>query len=345
MPEKDQDQVVRDYINKWNEHDRKVREREKHGNSSDGDGEFLVAIVIIGGYVCYKAVEGAVTVTTTGSKIIGNAYKIKTGKIEVLGTDPETKTTYIARSPSPRSATTTTQSTTTEPLDSSDQTSPRPITSKREKVKVFSKKLLDGAKTSATTLSTAYKLTTGKVEVVDRGSDMTRDGKEKFIFSEPTKRNITTKEFKLENGYKCGIVWEETINTSLKVRLNNKLVYHIENFRSVIVPDNTQDTGGTFDLSLILKEPNGDNMSKDDPTFLKIHYDRDGTLKEISLPNTPIIFQNQWYPALSVYKGKIYSLPISSGYYRYLNEVIHKNHGEIKIDHVDREFSVELLGE
>lgn len=344
MPE-DQGKVVKDYLNKWDEDAKKAKKREKYGNSSDGDGEFLVAIVLISGYVCYKAVEGAVTVTTTGSKIIGNAYKIKTGQIEVLGTDPETKTTYIARSPSPRSTTTTTQSTVPESLDSPEQTSPRPITSKREKVKVFSKKLLEGAKTSATTLSTAYKLTTGKVEVVGPGSDMTRDGKEKFIFSDPTNRNITTKEFKLENGYKCGIVWEETIDTSLKIRLNNKFIYHIEKFRSVIVPDNTQDTGGIFDLSLILKNPNGDNMSKDDSAFLKIHYDRDGTLKEISLPNTPIIFGNQWYPALSVYKGKLYSLPINCGYYRYLNKIIHENHGEIKVDHVDPEFTIELLGE
>ncbi|EER21376.1 hypothetical protein REIS_0511 [Rickettsia endosymbiont of Ixodes scapularis] len=37
--------------------------------------------------------EGAVKVTTTGSKILVNAYKINTGKIEVLGTDPESKTT------------------------------------------------------------------------------------------------------------------------------------------------------------------------------------------------------------------------------------------------------------
>ncbi|WP_234943911.1 MAG: hypothetical protein QFX12_04280 [Rickettsia africae] len=49
-------------------------------------------------------------------------------------------------------------------------------------------------------------------------------GKEKFIFSEPTKLKVVQKEFKTENGYKCGIVLEETIEASLTLRLNNKRI-------------------------------------------------------------------------------------------------------------------------
>ncbi|KJW02017.1 hypothetical protein REIP_0016 [Rickettsia endosymbiont of Ixodes pacificus] len=92
-----------------------------------------------------------------------NAYKINTGKIEVLGTDPESKTTYIARNPSPRSTTSTTKS-----LDSTEQVSPR---SKREKVKILEKQILEDVKTGAKILSTAYKLTTGKVEVLGPSSE------------------------------------------------------------------------------------------------------------------------------------------------------------------------------
>lgn len=79
--------------------------------------------------------------------------------------------------------------------------------------------------------------------------------------------------------------------------------------------------------------------------FLKIHYGRDGKLNKLSLPNTPIIFYNQWYPALTVYKGKLCSLPVSSRYYKYLHKKILENNGTIEIDHIDREFTIELLGE
>ncbi|WP_233418955.1 hypothetical protein [Rickettsia tamurae] len=234
--------------NKQATDDLEARKRaKKYGKSSDsGDGEFLGAVIIITDYVCYKAVGWAVKVTTTGSKILVNAYKINTGKIEVLGTDPESKTTYIARNPSPCSTTSTTES-----LDSTEQVSPR---SKREKVKILEKQILENAKTGAKILSTAYKLTTGKVEVLGLSSEFTRDGKEKFIFSEPTERKIVTKEFKLEDGYTCGIAWEEIINTSLTLRLNNNLVFKFKEFRSVVLPDTTQDTGKTFDISLVLKD-------------------------------------------------------------------------------------------
>lgn len=187
-------------------------------------------------------------------------------------------------------------------------------------------------------------MTTGKIEVIGPGSDFNRDGKEKFIFSEPTQRKVIQKEFKREDGYKCGIALEEIIETSLMLRLNNKGIVKIKEFRSMILPDTTQDVGGTFELSLILKYSDG-SMSKDDPAFLKIHYGRDGKLNKLSLPNTPIIFYNQWYPALTVYKGKLCSLPVSSGYYKYLHKKILENNGTIEIDHIDREFTIELLGE
>ncbi|AXU07097.1 hypothetical protein GRX81_03175 [Rickettsia japonica] len=89
------------------------------------------------------------------------------------------------------------------------------------------------------------------MEVVGPGSDFNSNGKEKFIFSEPTKRKVVQKEFKTENGYKCGIVLEETIEASLTLRLNNKCIVKIKEFRSMIVPDTTEDTGETFDISLI----------------------------------------------------------------------------------------------
>ncbi|AEK74160.1 hypothetical protein Rh054_00700 [Rickettsia conorii subsp. heilongjiangensis 054] len=202
---------------------------------------------------------------------------------------------------------------TTNPVDPLEQTPPNTPTSKREKAKIYGKKLVDSTKIGAKTLSSAYKVTTGTIEVVGPGSDFNSNGKEKFIFSEPTKRKVVQKEFKTENGYKCGIVLEETIEASLTLRLNNKCIVKIKEFRSMIVPDTTEDTGETFDISLILKYSDGANMPKADPAFLKIHYDRDGKLNKLSLPNPPIIFHNQWYPALTVYKGELCSLPISSG--------------------------------
>lgn len=281
---------------------------EHHRKQASGrdDDAMLVAIIIGTGYICYKAVEGAVKVTVTGSKLIENAYKIGGGQIAVLGTDPESKTTYITKHPSPRGNTSTpTQPMTTNPVEPSEQTSPNTPTSKREKAKIYGKKLVDNAKIGAKTLSNAYKMTTGKIEVVGPGSDFNSNGKEKFIFSDPTQRKIIQKEFKTKKGYKCGIALEETIKVSLTLSLNNKRIVKITEFRSIIVPDVTEDREETFDISLILKYSDGSNMPKDDPAFLKIHYGRDGKLNKLSLPNTPIIFHNQWYPALTVYKGEL----------------------------------------
>ncbi|WP_231289980.1 hypothetical protein [Rickettsia australis] len=113
--------TIRQIANKQATDQIEARERrKKYGNSSDsGEGKFLGAVIIITSYVFYKAVEEVLKFTTVGSKILVNAYKINTGKIEVLGTNPESKTTYIARNPAPHSTTSTTES-----LDSTAQVSP-----------------------------------------------------------------------------------------------------------------------------------------------------------------------------------------------------------------------------
>ncbi len=78
----------------------------------------LKLFIVCAGYACYKAVEGAVKVTVTGSTIIDNAYKIGSGQIAVLGTDAESKITYITKHPSSRGNTSTpTQSMTTNRVD------------------------------------------------------------------------------------------------------------------------------------------------------------------------------------------------------------------------------------
>nr|WP_233417572.1 hypothetical protein [Rickettsia conorii] len=71
--------------------------RRRQANYSDNDAELLEVIIVCAGYACYKAVAGAVKVTVTGSKIIENAYKIGSGQIAVLGTDAESKITYITK--------------------------------------------------------------------------------------------------------------------------------------------------------------------------------------------------------------------------------------------------------
>ncbi len=48
---------------------------------------------------------------------------------------------------------------------------------------------------------------------------------------------------------------------------------------------------------------------------------------------------------INVYKGKLCSLPVNSGYYKYLHKKILENNGSIEIAHVDSEFTIELLGE
>ncbi|AAL02653.1 hypothetical protein RPATATE_1580 [Rickettsia parkeri str. Tate's Hell] len=60
---------------------------------------------------------------------------------------------------------------TTNRVDPLEQTSPNTPTSKREKAKIYGKKLVDSAKIGAKTLSNAYKVTIGTIEVVGPGSD------------------------------------------------------------------------------------------------------------------------------------------------------------------------------
>ncbi|AFB28434.1 hypothetical protein [Rickettsia rickettsii] len=107
--------------------------RRRQANYSDNDAELLEVIVVCAGYAC----EGAVKVTVTGSKIIENAYKIGSGQIAVLGTDAESKITYITKHPSSRGNTSTPiQSMTTNRVDPLEQTPPNTPTSKREKAKI-----------------------------------------------------------------------------------------------------------------------------------------------------------------------------------------------------------------
>lgn len=119
-----------------------VAEEHRRRNYSDNDAELLGVIIVCAGYACYKAVEGAVKVTVTGSKIIENAYKIGSGQIAVLGTDAESKITYITKHPSSRGNTSTpTQSMPTNPVDPLEQTPPTniPLPLKEKRLKYTEK--------------------------------------------------------------------------------------------------------------------------------------------------------------------------------------------------------------
>ncbi|WP_238375501.1 hypothetical protein [Rickettsia massiliae] len=101
----------------------------------------LGVIIVCAGYACYKAIEGAVKVTVTGSKIIENAYKIGSGQIVVLGTDAQSKITYITKHPSSRGNTSTpTQSMPTNLVDPLEQTPPNtPLPLKEKRLKYTEK--------------------------------------------------------------------------------------------------------------------------------------------------------------------------------------------------------------
>lgn len=131
-------------------------------------------------------------------------------------------------------------------------------------------------------------------------------------------------------GISYGKLTEQEITHTFQFRVNNQHVT-ISKYRSVTFPDSIK-SGEEYAFAFPLKQPNGDNIKKSDEAYLVIKYNSDGQLEEMVVPTNPAIsYNDDWAPALVGYHGHIYTLPVSSGHYSHLSEVLRHNGKHVEI--------------
>lgn len=143
-------------------------------------------------------------------------------------------------------------------------------------------------------------------------------------------------------GKVAGIMYEQMLATSIRFKVNNTFVVKIEQFRSVKLPDKV-NLDVTYKIQLACSNPDGSKMSAKDPAYFEIDYDQNGKLEKVTVPNTPLLSSNPTWPVLTVYHGKVCSLPISSGAYNWLVQKIQENHGDVVIGHTE-DYRLDYLG-
>jgi hypothetical protein len=138
----------------------------------------------------------------------------------------------------------------------------------------------------------------------------------------------------ISEGITYGQMQEQEITHTFQFKVNNQHVT-ISKYRSVTMPDSI-NSGETFEFRLALKQPNGSNIPKSDSAYLVISYNSHGQLEKMLVPNNPAISHTDyWAPALVGYHGKIYTLPVSSGHYYHLTEVLRQNGKRVEIENTD----------
>ncbi|MEY4463395.1 MAG: hypothetical protein RLZZ81_366 [Pseudomonadota bacterium] len=296
----------------------KKEEKDEGGVLSDlanmtrGDETGLSFIITVP-YLIIVGVVGAVEATSAAIKTTSNVRAINSGKVEVIGTNVDGKICAIKKQ---RSNTNITKTTITD----EKQISPRPS------------KIKKGLKI----LSDAYKLTKSKkTEIINNDDDDSNEHTERGII------NLVADNFHF------GDIYQEIIKTTaLTFRFNNQWLFNINEFRSIIFPDSV--AGEKLELEYPLYYPNDTELQS--LVSFKLSYVQ-GKLMKLSLPNKPKVFKVDWAPMLTVYHDKLYSLPISSGHYKYLQAKITENGGTVEIAEAnpnykyDTTFSIELIGE
>ncbi|WP_417905262.1 hypothetical protein [Candidatus Tisiphia endosymbiont of Micropterix aruncella] len=139
-----------------------------------------------------------------------------------------------------------------------------------------------------------------------------------------------------------GIMYEQMLATSIRFKVNNNYVVKIEQFRSVMLPDKV-NLDVTYKIQLVCSDPDGSKMSVKDAAYLEINYDQNGKLEKMTVPNTPKLSSNPTWSVLTVYHGKVCSLPVSSGTYNWLVQKIQENHGDVVIGHTE-DYHLDYLG-
>ncbi|WP_425362807.1 hypothetical protein [Candidatus Tisiphia endosymbiont of Hybos culiciformis] len=129
-----------------------------------------------------------------------------------------------------------------------------------------------------------------------------------------------------------GIMYEKMIPTSICFKVNSNNIVKIEQYRSIMLPDSLK---GETTLQLACSKPNGIRMAAEDAAYLVINYDHSGKLEKMTVPNTPKLSTNPDWPVLTVYHGKVCSLPVSSGTYNWIVQKIQENHGNVVIGHTE----------
>ncbi|KIJ89056.1 hypothetical protein SB78_01720, partial [Rickettsia asembonensis] len=185
--------------------------------------------------------------------------------------------------------------------------------SKREKVKEWIGKGIKKSRSASELLGSAYKLTTSTTEVVS--TDETT-GKQKVIITtpKPTMQCISSKMTPLiyeKNTY--GEVRQDIINivnVPLKYKFNNKII-EVTAYRNLTFTDPIKP-GSSFVLKYALSNHVDERNITIDKACLEIHYDANGKLQKLALPNPPVLCPIPHYPVLIGYSGNLYIVPVNS---------------------------------
>jgi hypothetical protein len=99
-----------------------------------------------------------------------------------------------------------------------------------------------------------------------------------------------------------------------------------------------QPLPGKLDLSLAVLDENGNRISKDNAVYFTAHYDKNGKLAEMSMPQ-PIKFTSadKESPITIEHDGKTYTLPINRGQYERMEQEIAKNKGISQEQNLNKE--------
>lgn len=143
-------------------------------------------------------------------------------------------------------------------------------------------------------------------------------------------------------GMVFGKVYDHEIIGPVKLKVNGQLVT-IDKYRSLTIPDHIKP-GEDIQCSYAIKQPNGRNILQSDAAYLIVKYDSSGKLMKLSVPSNPAIsYTDEQAPALVMYNQKVYTLPVSSGNYWHLKQLVEKNQGTIVIENPNINIHVEPL--
>ncbi|WP_341763561.1 Sca4 family protein [Candidatus Tisiphia endosymbiont of Beris chalybata] len=148
--------------------------------------------------------------------------------------------------------------------------------------------------------------------------------------------NIRSKIVKNDLGEQLAILKETTYKTSEIVYLADGTGKQINNYRTIDLPVGLDNKTGPMHLSLVLKDENGRNISKERAVYFTAHYDSQGKLQEVSSPK-PVKFNGEGDEAIGYieHQGHIYTLPVTQGKYKEMLRALEQNKGlEVNLSQV-----------
>ena len=156
----------------------------------------------------------------------------------------------------------------------------------------------------------------------------------------PTQESVTkTTEIK-NDSIVYGVMTEKIVETPHHYKANGQKIT-IEKYRTLTLPDYLKP-GQEFIMSFPVNTPSGERIGVIDPAYLTVTYNNSGKLVKLSLPNKPVVDQTDSGPVLMLFKGSVYTLPITTAHYLHLTDLVRANNGTVERGAIDVPLSVEF---